>query len=141
MARVASSSTSPIATTRWSRMPTSARWAGAPVPSTTVPPVSLRSSMSDLRTLQFGGNWMTEQVRRVLPCDLAHFGRREVAQAVDRTQLGVGPGGVGVRVVALEADVVDADVFAQRHRRRDVDRAEPEVAAQRVGGREAGVVP
>src|ERR1044072_2244249 len=111
-------------------MPTSARLAGAPVPSTTVPPVSFRSSMSDLRSLQFGRNWMTEQVRRVLPRDLAHLGGREVAQAVGRAQWRVGPRGVGVRVVALETDVADADVLAQRHRRRDVDRAEPEVAAQ-----------
>ena len=58
-----------------------------------------------------------------------------------RERLRVGPGGVGVRVVALEADVVDADVVAQRERRADVDRAEPEVAAQRVDRRDVGIVP
>src|SRR5262245_7467028 len=104
MVRFASSSTSPTATTRWSRTPTSARRAGAPVPSTTVPPVSLRSSMSDLRSLQLGRNWVAEELRRVLPRDLAYFRGREVTQAVGRAQLRVGPGGVGVRVVALEAD-------------------------------------
>src|SRR6266576_6023250 len=115
MVRLASSPTSPIATTRRSRTPTTARRAGAPVPSTTVPPVSFRSSMSDLRYLQLGRHWMPEQMRRVLPRHLAHLGGREIAQARDRVQLRVGPGRVGVRVVTLEADVVDADVFAQRH--------------------------
>ena len=40
--------------------------------------------------------------RRVLPRDLAHLGRREVATLRATTLLRVGPGGVGVRVVAFE---------------------------------------
>src|SRR4051812_13899550 len=46
MVRAARSSTSPTATMRPSRRPTSARCPGRPVPSTTVPPVSTRSSTS-----------------------------------------------------------------------------------------------
>src|ERR1700722_20218053 len=55
MVSVASSSLSPTATIRPWRMPTSATWAACPVPSTTVPPVSRRSSTSGPRQEAVGG--------------------------------------------------------------------------------------
>ena len=51
--------------------------------------------------------------------------------------LGVGPGRVGVRVVGLDQDVVDADAVALLETGRVVDRAEPEVALQHLGAASA----
>ena len=48
------------------------------------------------------------------------------------TLLGVGPGRIGVRVVALHHDVVDADDVALCDGRRVVNGAEPEVAPQHL---------
>ena len=66
-----------------------------------------------MRQLQFGWYWVTEELRGVLPRDLAHFVGGEVGETRERPALRVGPGRVGVRVVALQRDVVDADVLAQ----------------------------
>src|SRR5262245_47461261 len=46
--------------------------------------------------------------------------------------LGLGPGAVAVGIVGLHHDVLDADAVARVDRRRVVDRAEPEVALQRL---------
>src|SRR5262249_8516293 len=54
--------------------------------------------------------------------------------------LGVGPGAVAVRVVDLEHHVLHADAVAGVDRRRVIDRAEPEVALDDVGGPHVGAV-
>src|SRR5690349_1368984 len=59
----AASSISPTSTTRPSRTPTSARTPGAPLPSTTVPPLTRTSSMAASRT-RGGSSYLTpRQVR------------------------------------------------------------------------------
>src|SRR4249919_1917877 len=108
MVRVALSVMTPTSTMRPSRMPTSARCDAPPVPSTTVPPLSFRSSMSGplgSRQLQFGRYRMAEELGRVLPRDLAHLVGREVGETDVGARLRVGPRRVRVRVVAFEADV------------------------------------
>ena len=85
------------------------------------------------KRLSGGRQRVAEDPGRVLVGDRRDLG---VGQdpAVDLLEhgLGVGPGAVAVRVVGLEADVLDADDVPGRDRRRVVDRAEPEVAAQDV---------
>ena len=66
---------------------------------------------------QLLGNGVAEQLRRVLPRDLADLVGVKSREPSAARGLRVGPRGVGVRVVALDTDVVDADVVAQRDRR------------------------
>src|SRR6478752_5384219 len=74
-----------------------------------------------------------EQVRRVLPGELADVVGREAVELRPEELLGVGPGAVLVGVVGLEADVVDAYAVALLQPRAVLDGAEPEVALQHLG--------
>ena len=78
---------------------------------------------------------------RVAPRDPLDVGRREPADLVGDELLGVRPGRVAVRVVALDHDVVDADDVALDERRRVLDGAEVEVAPEHLRGRSGDVVP
>ena len=75
---------------------------------------------------------MTEQARRVLVGHLADVVVGQPGEALPEELLGVGPARVGVRVVDLHHDVVDADALASAQRRRVVDGAEPEVPLHRL---------
>src|SRR5579871_406845 len=133
---VAGSSVAPTDTTRPSRTPTSATLRGAPVPSITVPPLKRRSSIS---APAFRRQRMAEQPRRVLVGHLAHLVVGHAREAVGEQLLGVGPGRVGVGVVDLDHDVVDADPLTRAERRGVVDHAEPEVALHRLRWRDVAV--
>src|SRR5438309_11146225 len=74
------------------------------------------------------------QLRRVLAAHLPELGGGDVAPIPVEHVLGVGPGAVTMGIVDLHHDVVDADHMAQADRRWIVDGAEPEVAAQDIGG-------
>ena len=76
------------------------------------------------------GQRVAEQPRRVARRHHAQLVVGKVPERLLEHGLGVGPGRVGVGVVALHHDVVDADAVAQLDDRRVVDGAEPEVAAQ-----------
>ena len=69
--------------------------------------------------------------------DLRDFVAGQLAQRSARELLGVGPRRVGVRVVAFEHDVVDADAVANFDCGRIIDGAEPEVAAEDLGRQDA----
>ena len=78
-----------------------------------------------------GSGWRNS--RAALPpaiCRSSSSGR--CPRVVGQHGLGVGPGRVGVGVVALHHDVVDADPWRMRDDRGVVDGAEPEVAAQHL---------
>ena len=79
---------------------------------------------------------MAEEPGGVLVGELGHVGVGEAGEALGQERLGVGPRGVGVGVVALHHDVVDADAVAHLQRGRVVDGAEPEVALHRLRRRD-----
>src|SRR5579883_2837931 len=138
MVRAAGSSVGPIEAMRPSRTPTSARRAGPPVPSTTVPPRMRRSSTDRFLPL-CRGQGMAEQAGRVQVGHGGHLVGRQAVEAPGEELLGVGPARVGVRVVALHHDVVDADPIADPQRGRVVDAAEPEVALHGLAWRDVAV--
>ena len=79
--------------------------------------------------------------RGVLAGELADLVSGEIAEPVVEQELDVGPSGVGVGVVALDHDVVDADAVTKRERRRVVDGAEPEVALQHLARAQVDTTP
>ena len=86
---------------------------------------------------------MAKQLRRVLPCDAPRIviGNALFAQLSHEHCLGVGPRRVGVGIVGLDEDVVDADAVSYEHAGVVVERAEPEVAAQHFRRRLVDVAP
>ena len=80
------------------------------------------------------GQGMAEQTGRVLAAHGPQLVLGEMAPHLSHQLLGVGPRAVAVRVVGLEHDVVDPDAVAGVDGRGVVERAEPEVALQQVGG-------
>ena len=87
------------------------------------------------------GTGKSNSARRVLPRELADVVGGEAVELVAEDRLGVGPGAVLVRVVGLEADVVDADAVALLEPRPVLDGAEPEVALQHLGRGEVDALP
>jgi uncharacterized membrane protein YraQ (UPF0718 family)/YHS domain-containing protein len=98
---------------------------------------------SDRCRLRFGervgvvGERPAEQSGGVLVGQLAELVGGQVAPAPADDLLGVGPSGVAVGIVDLHHDVIDADPVAGVDGGRVVDRAEPEVPGQHLGGTDA----
>src|SRR5690242_18295149 len=76
------------------------------------PPCEMRDGSGE----RMGRHDVAVELHGVLPADLALVFDREAGQVLLQHRLRVGPGGIGVGVVGLDDDVVDAD---------DVGRLEP----------------
>src|SRR5215207_880556 len=82
-----------------------------------------------------------EETRCVLPGELAHVVGGEPDELLAQELLRVGPGAVLVRVVGLEADVLEADPVPLLEAGAVLDGTEPEVALQHLGGGQVDAVP
>src|ERR1700722_1092334 len=80
------------------------------------------------------GQRVAEETGRVLAAHGPQLVHREMAPYLSHQLLGVGPRAVTVGVVGLEHDVVDPDAVAGVDGRGVIDRAEPEVALEHIGG-------
>src|SRR5262245_20999171 len=113
MTSSASRPMSPIAAIFPSRIPTSARRRGAPVPSTTSPP-SIRTSKSLTRS---SGDLDAVQLDRVVAEHASLRALVEADERVSQTGPRLGVQARGVRVVGLDHHVPHADVLEELLRR------------------------
>ncbi len=104
----------------------------APGSSTCSWPSGLAEPVSPPGARRSGSGWRKSAAAFSLQSLRRSAGGQVAPRLLDHG-LGVGPGAVAVGVVDLHHDVVDPDGVAGVDRRRVVDGAEPEAAAQHVG--------